>query len=149
MMSPDPFGGHLTNPQSLNRYAYVQNNPLIYVDPSGQSCVYYNNDGSSFVDGQASSQCDADWASQNDWMYTWSGSGRTLDGTAHYDKASNTLTVGIVEDPWQGNKLAQDLLQGQGAKIFSAAADTVTDVVGTYALVSGAGIAAPLASMPG
>ena len=27
---PDPF-----NPQSLNRYSYVLNNPLIYIDPSG------------------------------------------------------------------------------------------------------------------
>src|ERR1700748_1936466 len=26
-MSPDPLGGDLTNPQSLNRYAYVLNNP--------------------------------------------------------------------------------------------------------------------------
>ena len=29
---PDP-----SNPQSLNRYAYVRNNPLKFVDPSGHS----------------------------------------------------------------------------------------------------------------
>ena len=34
-MSPDPLGGDRTNPQSLNRYAYVVNNPINYVDPSG------------------------------------------------------------------------------------------------------------------
>ncbi len=33
---PDPF-----DPQSLNRYAYCQNNPLIYVDPTG----HYMDDG--------------------------------------------------------------------------------------------------------
>jgi len=28
----------ITNPQSLNKYAYVYNNPLRYVDPTGHSC---------------------------------------------------------------------------------------------------------------
>jgi RHS repeat-associated protein len=31
----DPVGGNLGNPQSFNRYAYVQNNPENAVDPSG------------------------------------------------------------------------------------------------------------------
>src|SRR5260221_14333152 len=34
-MSPDPLGGHLENPQSLNRYTYALNNPLSYTDPTG------------------------------------------------------------------------------------------------------------------
>jgi len=34
-LSPDPLGGDISNPQSLNRYAYVWNNPLNLVDPSG------------------------------------------------------------------------------------------------------------------
>jgi len=35
MLSPDPMLGNLLNPQSLNRYAYVANNPASLVDPSG------------------------------------------------------------------------------------------------------------------
>jgi RHS repeat-associated protein len=35
--SPDPLGGRRANPQSLNRYAYVLNNPLPFVDPLGLS----------------------------------------------------------------------------------------------------------------
>ena len=33
--SADIFGGRLTNPQTLNRYAYVLNNPLKLIDPTG------------------------------------------------------------------------------------------------------------------
>jgi RHS repeat-associated protein len=34
-MTPDPMGGDVTNPQSLNRYAYVLNNPTTLTDPMG------------------------------------------------------------------------------------------------------------------
>ena len=33
--SPDPAGGDISNPQSLNRYSYVANNPTSVVDPLG------------------------------------------------------------------------------------------------------------------
>jgi RHS repeat-associated protein len=33
--SADPIGGHYSDPQTLNKYAYVRNNPLRYVDPDG------------------------------------------------------------------------------------------------------------------
>ena len=39
-ISPDPAGGGavtLTNPQSWNRYAYVNNNPMSLIDPMGMS----------------------------------------------------------------------------------------------------------------
>ena len=34
-ISPDTVGTNIYNPQSLNRYSYVLNNPLRYADPSG------------------------------------------------------------------------------------------------------------------
>ena len=34
-LSPDPIVPEPGNPQALNRYSYVYNNPYVYVDPSG------------------------------------------------------------------------------------------------------------------
>jgi RHS repeat-associated protein len=62
--SPDPVRGDLGNPQSMNRYAYVANNPPNAVDPGGLSdvpiyqsafyrdCVWYScYRGGSFAGG--------------------------------------------------------------------------------------------------
>ena len=34
-VSADPLAGNISDPQSLNRYAYVANNPTNYTDPAG------------------------------------------------------------------------------------------------------------------
>ena len=34
-LTPDPLAGDISNPQSLNRYAYVTNNPTNFIDPLG------------------------------------------------------------------------------------------------------------------
>jgi RHS repeat-associated protein len=47
-LSPDPAGWQAVSPrhpQSLNRYAYVQNNPLSLIDPFRLDCVWENDDG--------------------------------------------------------------------------------------------------------
>ena len=48
---PDP-----TNPQSLNRYSYVLNNPLRYTDPSGHcpACVFAAVIGAAYGGGRVS-----------------------------------------------------------------------------------------------
>jgi RHS repeat-associated protein len=39
--TPDPMGGNVGNPQSFNHYAYTQNDPINFVDPSGLRQVCY------------------------------------------------------------------------------------------------------------
>jgi RHS repeat-associated protein len=43
--SPDPIAGNTSDPQSLNRYSYVRNMPMILSDPSGLfSCITAHKD---------------------------------------------------------------------------------------------------------
>jgi RHS repeat-associated protein len=41
-LSPDPYVTEPGSTQGFNRYTYVRNNPLSYVDPSGfaQQCIF-------------------------------------------------------------------------------------------------------------
>lgn len=56
-ISQDPWEGDLKDPQSLNRYSYVRNNPLRYIDPTGQFVV-----DKSLLDNKLNSDltCNAD-----------------------------------------------------------------------------------------
>jgi RHS repeat-associated protein len=44
-MSADPLGGDVSNPQSLNRYTYVLNNPPNLIDPSGMDPCSWDRGG--------------------------------------------------------------------------------------------------------
>jgi RHS repeat-associated protein len=48
-LSPDPLAGDVSNPQSLNRYAYALNNPCSMVDPLGLDACNIN----TLIDNQA------------------------------------------------------------------------------------------------
>lgn len=60
--SPDVLMGKpewLVDPQRWNRYAYVRNNPLKYIDPNGEDLVIYYSLGSDV------SQADREWFEKN------------------------------------------------------------------------------------
>ena len=66
--SPDPLGGSMSNPQSFNRYSYVQNDPVNNTDPTGLFCP--------------AGGCPPDPEPQPDysglWSLFWGGMGRNL-----------------------------------------------------------------------
>ena len=49
-MSRDPKEGDITNPQSLNTYAYSLNNPIKYLDPNGEVAVLFSGFGNDTAD---------------------------------------------------------------------------------------------------
>lgn len=92
-LSPDPYLGSMdiTNPQSLNRYAYVLNNPLNLIDPLGLACVvtdngdgtesYFDDDSpgqtceEAFADDGGGVTVNADWSDLPDWSGGTGGHG--------------------------------------------------------------------------
>ncbi len=88
-MSADPLAGHTGDPQTLNRYAYVRNNPLNLTDPTGLdfylSC------------GKASATCQKDAAGnlvQGQYVTDANGN-RTFQPTV--------VTSASLKDPNSGN----------------------------------------------
>ena len=79
-ISADNFVPRPFDPQSLNRYSYCRNNPLIYVDPTGH---WDDGDNNSVSDGTCSG--DADNATDgDDGGYGGGRSDNDSNGSHHY-----------------------------------------------------------------
>ncbi|MBM4459439.1 MAG: RHS repeat-associated core domain-containing protein [Chloroflexi bacterium] len=107
------------NPQSLNRYSYVGNRPLVYTDPSG----YAPQDPYDADDNPAA--CATDWCWQNRWYrargYTWHNGGWVLLGhdAKFYDMGilrdtMRELGILLTADPHTPWTLPQASLVAQG-----------------------------------
>jgi RHS repeat-associated protein len=92
-ISPDRSAPHVSNPQSLNKYSYVINNPTSAVDPSGLDYI--------FVGGANSKWSDTWWTALN-----W-------DGQERVTFISDPLSPGPpYESSDQASQLMWDLATG-------------------------------------
>ena len=59
-ISPDPIIQNFTNPQNFNRYSYCLNNPLKYIDPSGNIVDIYGINPAEI----------SGWSAEEDYYYS-------------------------------------------------------------------------------
>ena len=156
-ISADPIVPDFSNPQSLNRYAYVYNNPLKYIDPSGhdpwwlqdpwrRTTDQYDEIGASFGD--------AYHAAEQARVGSYYGSAPPLQAIAHSQPAppsqerlreSTEMAIATVCDVcdvvltlnrWRQGDFSGWDVAGMAAPIISAkAARKLGEVVGGRARV--------------
>jgi len=103
-MSPDPSVldyADQTNPQSLNLYSYVLNNPLINIDPTGMYCDYsdHNDPRSGFDDSQFDYNSTSNECKQNGGQWVNDAeTHKTKDGYADND-GRDQFAVPVISTP--------------------------------------------------
>jgi len=130
-LSADVVGVNHSVPQSLNKYSYVFNNPIQYVDPNGESAVDVDDGGSvvSFVPcGSPSGAC-VQVTSPGDGTQTiWNGG----DATEQPWTMPDDLVNAPYERPWPPS--------GSGWPSAGSSQNAVELDIGTRISIEGPGI---------
>jgi RHS repeat-associated protein len=115
-MSPDSIVQSPNNPQTLNRYSYCINNPLKYVDPSGQVVEINGYDASQIY-------------SMINWDY---------DIWAYVSQSMNSNTLGLSYEWYNYQKSNSDVAQAlvQSNFTFGWGGTVNNTIVGNAALIT-------------
>lgn len=155
-MTPDTHAGQIQNPQTLNLYAYSLNSPEIFVDPSGNDCVYFNtpsgepevvpgdckgdDDPGIFVDGHITNIHFDEYHTTADVYYTSYNSSNNP-----YNQDQSQSSDGVADaNPWAGHTMAQQVFQGPGSGMFGAVDKTAKYAAVLSMAAMGGAIAAPV-----
>jgi RHS repeat-associated protein len=90
-MSPDSFGGHLEDPQTLNRYSYVGNNPLSRTDPDGHD--FYEQCATSDHSGCTQVNTDPKNSKSTQWVQAGKDGNATIITSDSIRSGQNSATV--------------------------------------------------------
>lgn len=126
---PDPYDGSydLTNPQSLNRYAYVLNNPLRYIDPYGlESACYWDADNvwddTPYNGGATEAECNAQGG-------TWKKvDGPTVTATVNGDNPGAFYIVILIGGHYYSSYASSFRGGGRGSGGASSASSNGNDM---------------------
>lgn len=143
--SPDPYDGSYSifDPQSFNRYAYVQNNPLVYNDPLGlqTGCVHstlYMIDDKGVVHStpvNPDPRC-FDW---DGLMWAGGSLGRPTWNSTDPISYGYSVVPAAPSKPSVGTCLGQAVSNGRGLALLT---DVVGDIATGVALANPASTAA-------
>lgn len=129
-MSPDPLAGHTEDPQTLNRYVYVRNNPLNLTDPTGldfnlqcakQSDTCQKDSNGRLVQGTTTTTTDANGNTISAFTATVVTSASLQDpnsgntATANQNGVQITTASGTSEGIFISGTAAANDVQGSGA----------------------------------
>jgi RHS repeat-associated protein len=160
-LSPDPAGtgaANPTNPQSWNRYAYVLNNPLTYVDPLGLwHCDWGNGDADPPENqgGASESTCIHDGGDGAGWAPDPGDFSEELvfDGSSIIQGSSDLSSVALGpgesgsasfgSGDFQEGSLAWNVFGPPSAALWSSAANTMNKLTAGYSAAFAGVLAAP------
>jgi RHS repeat-associated protein len=143
-ISPDTIVPEPGNPQALNRYSYVLNNPLRYTDPTGmfsEDAVYsYILNGECGGSTECANNMYAQWQSNAEWwqMLMTAQAGDVLFGSfnigAHpaeefafaFGGSGTDVLSGVYSSDLAGNQVAGVLNQTTLSDIFAGSASLVS-----------------------
>ncbi len=104
---PDPAGlaaVDITNPQTWNRYAYVMNNPLSYIDPLGLKCgvaAWYGSGGYRPIGCGGFGDGGFDWGAWSFPQFEWVGPTSTETTTVDPNTGLQAFTFSHTTGYWQ------------------------------------------------
>ena len=119
-LTEDTYAGQISNPLTLNRYDYVSNNPVNYVDPSGNYGIF-----DSIAAGVEKAWNGAKDLVSNAWNGITEFASDVWDGLTDYYNKVNAIQT-------QTDELERELQQIQTDTMVDGAKEAVAFVADTY-----------------